>query len=214
MGKEIRCPECGSTDIAKDGFRGGKRGYRCRKCGRRFVEKSSRKVKYGRRRMKEIKKLAIGLVKSGKSAYKTASELGISPVAVWRWCKEAGVKLYRGRKRGGRHEEWREERLDGITYRKSEEFDMLLLMELELSTAVKWMPHMNGVVCEKMNMKWRRYIGEQLDPLLDKWVFDWIDNDMIALRELLYKKLEWVRDELKKPYKYIRIIKVDDDGEL
>ncbi|XHX77425.1 MAG: IS1 family transposase [Stenomitos frigidus ULC029] len=36
----LRCPNCGSEDIMKNGTtRRGKQNYKCRDCGRQFVEK-------------------------------------------------------------------------------------------------------------------------------------------------------------------------------
>ena len=39
MSLDLRCPTCGSNDIMKNGTtRWGKQNYKCRDCGRQFVE--------------------------------------------------------------------------------------------------------------------------------------------------------------------------------
>ena len=34
----MQCPNCHSTEISKNGFRGEKQNHRCRDCGRQFIE--------------------------------------------------------------------------------------------------------------------------------------------------------------------------------
>jgi transposase-like protein len=35
---KINCPKCNANEIIKNGQRRGKQNYRCKKCGRQFVE--------------------------------------------------------------------------------------------------------------------------------------------------------------------------------
>ena len=41
----ICCPDCGSTNIKKNGhIHNGKQNHQCRKCGRQFVENPTKKL--------------------------------------------------------------------------------------------------------------------------------------------------------------------------
>jgi len=40
--KVMKCPHCRSQQLSKNGYRRGKQCYRCKDCGKQFVEKSRR----------------------------------------------------------------------------------------------------------------------------------------------------------------------------
>ena len=86
----VSCKHCGSTDSVKHGQARGKQRYRCRRCGRHFVE--------GDGRVKEslaVKKaLAIVLYSLAKASFGMLGKVfGVSRSLTYRWIRNAAEAL-------------------------------------------------------------------------------------------------------------------------
>ena len=83
----MRCPECGSDRIVKNGKQKGKQTYLCRICSRRFTPDATKK-----HRPKNVRELAIGLFCEGMSIAAISRKLNIPYKTVHYWIKSAGKK--------------------------------------------------------------------------------------------------------------------------
>lgn len=56
----MKCPQCNSAKIIKNGYRRGKQSYRCRHCNRQFVESPA-----NQRYPQEVKQLCLKMYLNG-----------------------------------------------------------------------------------------------------------------------------------------------------
>ena len=80
----IRCPECSSENVIKDGKLGGKQRYLCKKCHRRFTPEAKHIF-----RPKHFKERAIKMYVNGMSINAIAKTLGVPFSTVYGWIKKA-----------------------------------------------------------------------------------------------------------------------------
>lgn len=89
---DIVCRLCGSHDTAKKGFRNGKQKFRCRACGRYFVQNLGFEGKHS---LPEQITLAVEMVFGGMSSRKAAKAMRqagcrVSYVTIQRWAGRYG----------------------------------------------------------------------------------------------------------------------------
>ena len=83
---DVRCPDCGSNWMRKDGLSGGKQAYRCGDCGRRYLPEGAY-----RRPSAEVKERALQMYGEGSSLSAIGRVLGYSATAVQGWVKKGGA---------------------------------------------------------------------------------------------------------------------------
>ena len=83
---DVRCPDCGSNWMRKDGHLAGRQAYRCGDCGRRCVPGGAY-----RRPSQAVKERAIAMYTEGSSLSAIGRVLGYSAPAVLGWVKKGGV---------------------------------------------------------------------------------------------------------------------------
>ena len=84
---DVRCPDCGSNWMRKDGFSGGKQAYSCGDCGRRYVPDGAY-----RRPSAAVKQQGVDWYVEGSSLSAIGRVLGYSAPAVQGWVKKGGGK--------------------------------------------------------------------------------------------------------------------------
>ena len=84
---DVRCPDCGSNWMPKDGFTNGKQAYRCGDCRRRYVPAGAY-----RRPGPGVKERGIELYLEGNTLSGIGRVLGYSVPAVQGWVKKRGGK--------------------------------------------------------------------------------------------------------------------------
>lgn len=82
----MRCPRCGSEQFQKNGHRGGKQNYRCKNCGRQYVEAYEVKG-YS----EDTKQICIRMYSTGLELREVERLTGISHSAIYNWVKQAGL---------------------------------------------------------------------------------------------------------------------------
>jgi IS1 family transposase/transposase-like protein len=85
---KINCPKCNANEIIKNGQRRGKQNYRCKKCGRQFVEFYS-DIGYDLQTREECLKMYLN--GSGFRAIERVKKVNHNTVI--RWVKKAGKKI-------------------------------------------------------------------------------------------------------------------------
>lgn len=83
----MRCPECGSEKIVKNGKQVGKQTYLCKNCFRRFTPNAS-KIHWP----KHVRELAISLFCEGMNIKAISRRLNIPYKTVHNWIKGAGKR--------------------------------------------------------------------------------------------------------------------------
>ena len=83
---DVRCPDCGSNWMRKDGLSSGKAAYRCGDCQRRYVPGGAY-----RRPGAAVKERAIAMYTDGSSLSAIGRVLGYSTQAVSQWVKKGGA---------------------------------------------------------------------------------------------------------------------------
>ena len=83
----MKCPECGSQKVVKNGKQRGKQTYLCKVCHRRFTPNASKK-----HRPNSIKLQAIELYLNGMSINAISKVLRIPYMTVWTWINKEGQK--------------------------------------------------------------------------------------------------------------------------
>ena len=83
----MRCPECGSEKVVRDGKQLGKQTYLCKVCYRRFTPNATKL-----HRPFQVKQKAIELYINGMSINAISKVLNIPYMTVWRWINKAGQK--------------------------------------------------------------------------------------------------------------------------
>ena len=82
---DVRCPECGSNWMPKDGTSKGRQVYHCGDCGRRTIPDAA----YQRPSAAD-KKRALAMYQEGSSLSAIARIFGVSVQAVSKWVKKGG----------------------------------------------------------------------------------------------------------------------------
>ena len=85
---DVRCPDCGSNWMRKDGFSGGKQRYCCGECQRRYLPEGAY-----RRPAAGVKERAPAIRRrrtEGSSLSAIGRVLGYSTQAVSQWVKKGG----------------------------------------------------------------------------------------------------------------------------
>ncbi len=85
---KINCPKCNGNEIIKNGHRRGKQNYRCKKCGRQFVECYSH-IGYDLQTKEECLKMYLN--GTGFRAVERIKKVNHNTVI--RWVKRAGKKI-------------------------------------------------------------------------------------------------------------------------
>lgn len=80
----MNCPNCGSTEINKNGRCRGKQNYRCKNCGRQFVESRSLKG-YS----EDAKQICLKMYRDGVGFRAIERATGISHNTIINWVKRA-----------------------------------------------------------------------------------------------------------------------------
>lgn len=81
-GNIVACPHCGSVGIKKHGKKDGRQRYRCKDCGKTFIETSNTMLYRSKLTAEQWKKLIEGIVQH-LSLPQIAENVGISPSGVW-----------------------------------------------------------------------------------------------------------------------------------
>jgi transposase-like protein/AcrR family transcriptional regulator len=83
--KVMKCPDCGSQRISKNGHRYGKQRYLCKDCGRQFLQEYSLKG-YG----EEVKQRCLEMYSNGIGFREIERRTGVSHNTVINWVKQIG----------------------------------------------------------------------------------------------------------------------------
>ena len=83
----MRCPECGSEKVVKDGKQRGKQTYLCKVCHRRFTPNATKL-----HRPSHVKQKDIELYINGMSINAISKVLNIPYMTVWTWINKAGQR--------------------------------------------------------------------------------------------------------------------------
>ena len=83
--QDVRCPDCGSNRMRKDGFSGGKQRYCCGDCQRRYLPEGA-----CRRPAPGVQEQALDMYAEGGSLSAIGRVLGYSAQAVNQWVKKGG----------------------------------------------------------------------------------------------------------------------------
>ena len=83
---DVRCPECGSNWMPKDGTSKGRQVYHCGDCGRRTIPDAAYQRPGG-----ADKERAPAMYQEGSSLSAIARIFGVSVQAVSKWVKKGGL---------------------------------------------------------------------------------------------------------------------------
>ena len=84
---DVRCPDCGSNWMRKDGFNRGRQRYRCGECRRRYQPEGAY-----RRPSAAVKEQGVAMYLEGVNLRAIGRLLGYSGPAVLGWVKKGGGK--------------------------------------------------------------------------------------------------------------------------
>lgn len=84
----MKCPKCNSSEIVKNGCRKERQSYKCKHCGRQFLE-SYRPWRYS----DDVKQLCIKMYLNGMGLRGIERVTEIHHTTVMRWMREAGLQL-------------------------------------------------------------------------------------------------------------------------
>ena len=84
---DIRCPDCVSNRMRKDGLNGNKQRYRCGDCRRRYVPGGAY-----RRPRPAVKEQAMAMYTDGSSLSTVSRVVGVSVQAVSNWVKQESAR--------------------------------------------------------------------------------------------------------------------------
>lgn len=80
----MKCPKCDSTEVNKNGHCRGKQNYRCKSCGRQFLEFHSTKG-YSN----DAKQICLKMVRDGLGFRAIERATGVSHNTIINWVKQA-----------------------------------------------------------------------------------------------------------------------------
>lgn len=84
----MKCPNCQSTKIRKNGHRRGKQNYQCKECDRQFIEKYT-SVGYS----SEIKENCLKMYVNGLGFRAIERVTGVNHNTVIRWVRKSAIAL-------------------------------------------------------------------------------------------------------------------------
>lgn len=83
----MKCSHCGSEQVRKNGHRRGKQNYRCKLCGRQFIETYT-----SRGCSEEIKRLCLKMYQRGLKLRQVEQFTGIPRSTLNTWVRQAGLR--------------------------------------------------------------------------------------------------------------------------
>ena len=89
MAYVMKCPECQSDHIRKNGHRRGKQNHRCLDCGRQFVENPTTQRGYA----DDIRQLCLRMYVNGMGFRGIERVTGVHHTTVITWVKQVGELL-------------------------------------------------------------------------------------------------------------------------
>jgi transposase-like protein len=81
--KSMECPTCGSDQLQRNGYRQSVQCYKCKRCGRQFLE-SYKQMRYS----EDIKQLCIRMHLNGSSTRSIGKLTGIHHTTILAWLKD------------------------------------------------------------------------------------------------------------------------------
>ena len=84
----MKCPNCDSSEIYKNGHRTERQCYKCKHCGRQFLE-SYRNWKYS----DDVKQLCLKMYLNGMGLRGIERVTGIHHTPIIHWIREAGCQI-------------------------------------------------------------------------------------------------------------------------
>lgn len=84
----MQCPDCNSEKIWKNGYHRGKQRFKCKECGRQFIE-FYKPLGYDR----SIKEKCLEMYVNGSGFRSIERVMGVHHTTVINWVKEIGNKL-------------------------------------------------------------------------------------------------------------------------
>ena len=85
---EMNCPNCHATEVAKNGHRKGRQCYKCKHCGRQFLE-HYRSWQYSN----DVKQLCLKMYLNGMGLRAIERVTEIHHTTIGHWIREAGLAL-------------------------------------------------------------------------------------------------------------------------
>lgn len=82
----MKCPSCESEQFQKNGHRGNKQNYRCKNCGRQYVE-----AYVAKGYSEDTKQICIRMYRAGLKLREIERLTGISHSTIHNWVKQAGL---------------------------------------------------------------------------------------------------------------------------
>jgi transposase-like protein len=79
----MKCPTCNATQFQKNGHRRGKQNYRCKNCGRQYLEAYLHKGYSD-----DVKQICIRMYESGLTLRQIERLTGISHSTIYNWAKK------------------------------------------------------------------------------------------------------------------------------
>jgi transposase-like protein len=87
--ESIKCPECKSTHINKNGHKRGKQNYRCVECSRQFIDYYQPYQGYA----EEIKRECLSMYVNGMGFRAIERIKGVHHTSIINWVKQVGELL-------------------------------------------------------------------------------------------------------------------------
>jgi transposase-like protein len=81
----VQCPRCGSEQFQKNGHRRGRQNYRCKSCGRQFVE-----IYLQRGYSDDVKRICVRMYRSGLRLREIERLTGVSHSTIHSWIVQEG----------------------------------------------------------------------------------------------------------------------------
>ncbi|HEY9624309.1 MAG TPA: hypothetical protein V6C78_28395 [Crinalium sp.] len=88
MMKRIECPDCKSVDIFKNGRRKERQCFKCKSCGRQFLE-AYRPWTYS----EQVRQRCLNMYRNGQSLRFIERLTDVHHTTVLRWAREAGCHV-------------------------------------------------------------------------------------------------------------------------
>jgi transposase-like protein len=82
--KGMKCPQCKSTQVNRNGHHHGKQNYLCKQCGRQFVE-----FQKARGYSNDVKKICLRIYASGVGFREIERLTGINHNTILHWARQA-----------------------------------------------------------------------------------------------------------------------------
>jgi transposase-like protein len=80
----MECPTCGSNQLQRNGYRSNVQCYKCKRCGRQFLE-SYKQPRYS----EDIKQLCIAMHRKGASTRAIGELTGIHHTTILSWVRDS-----------------------------------------------------------------------------------------------------------------------------